>query len=667
MDMVVRAWSCGIVLVLAAAAGVARADSSVEGTASNEWEQAELALFDALRIDSSPRIQVLAGRLYVAGDDAASMLRPKRADVVARAANLAPDDAFVQWMAASMGNYYSSQCGPVHWPETEVAELMRLEPDNAGALLYSVALEQAKGDANGVDDALARMAAAKRADDHRGDEVDAWRKAFFAHPEATPSVASVEGDGRSPQDAALLSALAKVGSNFSAPETALESACKPDATSDRAWQRLGWCVDAGLLLARKGNSISLREQGLSLLAASGATPDDLAELRRDLAWLKANAANVFDNSNSYEDAPEDRAADWRDAPSEMVATERRLARLGLPSTPPAGWMPPSENSDESPEEASSKEAWQNYVHSLLEDMRGSADVHEKALALSASELNTWLNTGTTDSKKESTASAEADRATLIVLATAHPDDALVQWIAAASRSGAKRDAAALERLQRVDGDNAAVRALSLDPADADVDSTLHQIAASQRFDDHYVGVLGIWFAAVKRHPSSAEVVNAFQEQMPDTKRTLSQDDIAAATASMFATMGSVSAIGYGSLDAACSSSETLRRASCTAIGRLLFDGGHTLLTTMIGEMLLRKVDALDADDRVRARQLGWWRESMTDIGTSSDATSRYVEDTISTKSEIEALRLAMTRAGKAEPPADWKSPAEKRETKRPVK
>jgi hypothetical protein len=79
-------------------------------------------------------------------------------------------------MAADQIEYYNSQCGPTRWPEAEIANLARLEPDNAGALQYAAALAQAKGDETALDDALARMASAKRADDHLADEIAAWTR-----------------------------------------------------------------------------------------------------------------------------------------------------------------------------------------------------------------------------------------------------------------------------------------------------------------------------------------------------------------------------------------------------------------------------------------------------------------------------------------------------------
>src|SRR5688500_8088596 len=171
--------------------GLALADSLPDIEAEDDhdpeaWqarhERAASELFDLLQADASPRMQVLAGRVHLSDTDQATPLRPKGEDVVARAVSLAPGDAFVQWVAASEGNYYSSQCGPTRWPEAEVANLVRLEPDNAAAWQYAAALAQAKGDEAGIDSALERMANARRADDHQGEEIAAWTRIFAEHP-----------------------------------------------------------------------------------------------------------------------------------------------------------------------------------------------------------------------------------------------------------------------------------------------------------------------------------------------------------------------------------------------------------------------------------------------------------------------------------------------------
>jgi len=653
-----------IVLVLASAAATVHAadgpsvDESDGQAMAARYKQAQVALFDALRSSPSPAQQVLAGRLYIDDDDTPSALRPRRDDVVARAAGLAPDDAFVQWLAADVGNYYSRKCGPTRWPEGEVANLVRLEPDNAGALQYAVALAHAKGDQAGVDDALAHMASARRADDHLGEEVAAWTRAYVAHPVTSPFDEATGASDASPQSNALASALQRTGYRSSPVESALEESCKPAADSDRTWQRLGWCADAGVLLAARGNSFTLRELGLKMLATAGATKDDLVDLQRQLDWLKANAANPMQNGEAFADAPSDVGADWKAPSGDIVATERRLGRLGKPLTPPAGWMPANEESGEDPDEKAVRQTWQDYIASVVSDLRGSSDVRERALALASGEqLARWLGAdgGQAPADAKGAAKGTSDTA-LADLAAASPGDLLVQWIAATA-SGAKRDAAALANVQRLDKDNGAAWALSLDDASTDAQRILQNIAASHRYDEHTMEIIPIWIAAVKRHPLPAEMIERVQQQVPQA--TFTPDDLATSTAVMMATMTTIETSPYARINVACANADDRRKSACIATGRLMFDQGRSLMSVVMGEMLLRKFDALNADDRLRSRNLAWWRENSMSLLSTGDAAGLYMRDMLATDSEVEALRLAATRAGKAEPPADWKSASEK--------
>lgn len=630
---------------------VAEADAMM-----SNYKQAQVALYDTLRSDASPARQVLAGRLYVDDDDTPSALRPKSADVVARAAGLAPDDAFVQWLAADVGSYYSSKCGPTRWPEAEVANLVRLEPDNAGALQYAAALAHAKGDQAAVDEALARMASARRADDHLGDEIAAWTRAYVAHPVASPFGDATGKSDASPQDRALTSALQQNGFRSSPVESALEESCKPAADSDRTWQRLGWCADAGVLLATRGNSFSLRELGLKMLTAAGATRDDIADLQRQLDWLKANAASPMQNGEAFTDTPADRAADWHGAPSEIAATERRLKRLGKPLTPPATWTPASREED--PDDKAALQSWQDYIRAVIGDLRGSGDVRERAVALASGEqLARWLGADGGQAPADAKDAAKATNDTALAdLAAATPGDLLVQWVAATA-SGAKRDAAALANLQRLDKDNGAAWALSLDDSGTDAPRILQTIASSHRYDEHTAEIVPIWMAAVKRHPLPAEMIERVQQQAPQANFT--QDDLATSTAMMLAAMTTIATSPYARINAACADADDQRKAPCIASGRLMFDQGRSLMAVIMGEMLLRKFDALNPEDRLRSRNLAWWRENSMSLLMTGDSAGQYMRDLLATGSEIEALRLAATRAGKADPPADWKSASEK--------
>jgi hypothetical protein len=253
-----------------ASADVGDAAFDVEASKA-KYERSQAALYDTLVADPSPRVQILTVGVYVPDDDPTpTALRPKRADIIARAVDFAPDDAFVQWLAAKSGNYFSSKCGPTRWPEAEVANLVRLEPDNAGAWQYVVALAQSKGEPNAVDEALSRMASAPRADDHLVDEMAAWKAAYVAHPEIASGSEFDEDSGLDPSEKGAFLALEHVSTSGGRSTAALKEACTPDADSDRTWRRLSWCADAGHLLAEKGSSLALRANGLAMLVHQGA-------------------------------------------------------------------------------------------------------------------------------------------------------------------------------------------------------------------------------------------------------------------------------------------------------------------------------------------------------------------------------------------------------------
>ena len=56
-----------------------------------EYSRANIERYDALRSSPSPRQQVIAGQIYLEHEeDTPALVRPRRADVVARAVQLAP-------------------------------------------------------------------------------------------------------------------------------------------------------------------------------------------------------------------------------------------------------------------------------------------------------------------------------------------------------------------------------------------------------------------------------------------------------------------------------------------------------------------------------------------------------------------------------------------------
>jgi hypothetical protein len=638
-------------------------------------DEAQAALFDRLRADSSPRQQVLAGRIYLDDDESVpTALRPKREDVVAHAVQLAPDDAFVQWQGASAGSYASSRCGPTTWPDAEVANLIRLEPDNAAAWQFAVALAAAKGDQAGVDEALSRMAAATAADDHFAEQVGEWKKAFAAQPDAKPAMPKT-WKAASPETRALFSALQQTAYEYSPVKSEVADICKPDASSDRAWQRLGWCADAARTLASKGGSIALRHQGLELLAEIGEKTDTTAELQRQVDWLEAQSANPMRNYRLFDDPPEDIVSDWRGATSEVAATQRRLQRIGQPLEPPTGWVKESSREERSAAGAQdvAKKIYQAYMKSLANAMRASGDVRQQAVAAgSAKALALIAGDGDT-----SDATAAANDASMADIAAAHPDDLIVQWVAAhATGTGmtVETTAAAIANVQRLDGDNAAALALSLGSAtgdEAQTDAILQRMAASSRYDEHTGDILDIWLDVVERTPPPsefAEMMRAMSDgAAPPTGR--GGGTIGKGIAVMMSVATSTGAhAGYETYCRSNAEAEaSARKASCIGIARLQLHSARSMTAMMLGERILETLDGMDARDLERARHLEWWSESlMSAASTESPDPERYFDD-VRTAGEVEAMRLAAVRLGKAEPPANWRSPAEKRRNKKAKK
>jgi hypothetical protein len=643
-------------------------------TADYNARQAEL--FDRLREDSSPRQQVLAGRIYVGDDEGVpTALRPKREDVVARAVQLAPDDAFVQWQGAALGSYASSRCGPTTWPDAEVANLIRLEPDNAAAWQYVVALAGAKGDQAAIDEALSRMAAAPRADDHIVEQLDEWKKVFATRADAASPAARMWKDA-SPTAQALLSGLQQVDSDYSSAKSAVLEICKPDASSDHAWQRLGWCADAARTLATKGGSLALRRQGLELFAAIGEKSDTVTQLQRQADWLDAHGANPMRNFEAVRDAPEAIVSDWQGAKSEIAAIEHRLKRTGQPLEAPAGWFKETSSEDgDGGKFLAAMTAYRDYMKSLVDAMRTSGDVHQQVLAASS---GTALAMLTRDNGKVADAAPAADFPakfdSIEQIAAAHSNDLLVQWVAATATGinlSPESSAAAIANVQRLDSDNSAALALSLAGSTGNpeqIDAILQRMAANSRYDEHIGEMLGVWLDAIRRTPPPAGLGDMFREaigsEMSATDSDTTANGIAMTMAYMMSTGSTPTLESCTPKDAAVAAA---RRADCIAIGRLQLHSAKSMLGAKFGESLLRRLDAAAPPEIARMRELAWWDDSLrSGISTGGPTLARYLDD-VRASGEVEAMRLAAARAGKAEPPANWKSPAEKSADKKPRK
>ncbi len=77
------------------------------------------------------------------------------------------------------------------------------------------------------------------------------------------------------------------------------------------------------------------------------------------------------------------------------------------------------------------------------------------------------------------------------------------------------------------------------------------------------------------------------------------------------------------------------------------------LSALFGAVTLVKLETPTDLDWLTMRQLAWLQ---TQTRAANQDYGRYIDDYFATGSEVEAMRRAMTRAGKLDPPADWQPP-----------
>ena len=244
-------------------------------------------------------------------------------DRVVRAAETAPDDALVQWIAAErlLALHDDARAGPI------VSKLTAQESDNAAAWSLALALAQLHEESLRIDDALARMAASTRADEHVGDAMHAWLDVYEAHPRPRSAfVNPAEADAAPFADAMTAAKAMRVSHD------AFASAC---AAASEASRRHA-CAGAARVLLHTSTSVATRELGFSVLERLGdANEADRAE-RRDLAWIRANA----DRTSALDAASLDAVrSDWETLGDEAGVLRRAMRRAGVAADAPDGWSP----------------------------------------------------------------------------------------------------------------------------------------------------------------------------------------------------------------------------------------------------------------------------------------------------------------------------------------
>ncbi len=299
------------------------------------------------------------------------------------------------------------------------------------------------------------------------------------------------------------------------------------------------------------------------------------------------------------------------------------------------------------------EIWRAYQSAVFNSLSTSSEPRDWALATVANFL------GLSNHRTEY--AGLLDRAV-----AAAPNDALVQWLALmqTNNSAAAQDThdRALQNLQSIEPDNAAVWMQALMVAqrrrnDAEVDAALARMAASTRFDDHLVDLIKAMRDVYSQHPLPEEYFALEQSEHPELAQEDTRDD-ASPTVAAVAVGAAVALPAYQPLINACrvNGGQAARAGACALIGRLMARRGTNLVARSIGYAVLRVSATFNDDDIRQSRDYDWLRQEF--LGTTAHGSTRidvaYVNDWCATNSEIEAMRRAVSRAGRApRPPADW--------------
>jgi hypothetical protein len=306
-------------------AGIRIASAAESGSA---YQTFEASLNTAMRSSTRPRDWALA---------ASGSPNPSRTIGAAtahfdgdlfRAAQAAPSDALVQWLVANYGDTGTPEGAARRGAAIEA--LTGIEPDNGAVWMQALNVAAGAGDDDAVDDALARMAQARRFDDHFVDIVHAWIDVYDRHPPP----ASLSTDA---YDAGFVTAFAKAAATAMPAYQAIVNACKPRAEGP---DRAASCTTAGRVMLERGDTLIARSIGFAILRNLDAATEADRAAKRNLEWYQANVLSGTGENGDARDALA-HESDWRRMSDEIDVLKSALRRAGLPTEAPEGWNPPS--------------------------------------------------------------------------------------------------------------------------------------------------------------------------------------------------------------------------------------------------------------------------------------------------------------------------------------
>lgn len=310
-------------LCMAAAPAALATDHSPDDEATALARADDARVIDNLLAEATPRSMALAASAMMPlGEDADEVAQGRR-ELLEKAARLAPDDAWVQWMAALDAASADAVTEPA-------LALQRLQPDNGAVWLFQLQAAARANDSTGVNKALAQLGAAHHFESPFMATARAWLEFYRSHPQLQPTGFAAEP----PASAALTMAIARAAALAMPNYASLMAACK-SSNAPLAADRRETCLAAGrLMLDHSSTLVSMQiGHGLLRLAAAG----DLAEITRNAEYLTLEYARL--SSSALEDPAEFTRlqADWLQASNEIQIAKNLLTRAGMPLLPPVDW------------------------------------------------------------------------------------------------------------------------------------------------------------------------------------------------------------------------------------------------------------------------------------------------------------------------------------------
>ncbi|OJY93398.1 MAG: hypothetical protein BGP25_02975 [Lysobacterales bacterium 63-13] len=326
MDTLKRIWVASIAgLCMAAASAALATDRLPYDEAMALMQQHNAMVIDSLLAEATPRSLALAATVLMpVGEDANEIVQQRR-EWLEKAAQMAPDDVWVQWLAAL-------NAAPTDVVSEPALALQRLQPDNGAVWLFEVQAAARANDNAGVTKVLARLGAARRFENPFMATTLEWLEFYRGHPQLQLSGFAPELSASAAQIMATSRAAASAMPNY----TNLMAACN-SSNSPLETDRREACLAAGRLMLNESNTLDSMQIGVALLrwAAAG----DIDEITRNAEYFTREYAVLA--SSALEDPVEFARyqADWLQTRNEIQIARNLLTRAGIPLLPPADWKP----------------------------------------------------------------------------------------------------------------------------------------------------------------------------------------------------------------------------------------------------------------------------------------------------------------------------------------